>query len=77
MAQSVGYLLAAAGPILMGRLHDASGGWTLVLGLCAGGAVLMGALGWLAGQPGGSGRPRQRVKRDWKYPAASRIMAAI
>lgn len=52
MAQSVGYLLAAAGPILMGRLHDASGHWTVVLALCAAGAVLMGVLGWLAGKPG-------------------------
>ena len=52
MAQSVGYLLAAAGPILMGRLHDASGQWTVVLALCAAGAVLMGMLGWLAGKPG-------------------------
>lgn len=52
MAQSVGYLLAAAGPILMGRLHDAIGGGTVVLTLCAGGAGLMGVLGWLAGRPG-------------------------
>ncbi|WP_343721532.1 MFS transporter [Herbaspirillum seropedicae] len=52
MAQSVGYLLAATGPIVMGRLHDANGGWTPVLVLCAGGAVLMGWLGWLAGRPG-------------------------
>jgi len=52
MAQSVGYLLAAAGPIVMGRLHDASGSWTAVLVLCALGAVLMGVLGWLAGKPG-------------------------
>lgn len=28
MAQSVGYALAAAGPMLMGVLHDLSGGWT-------------------------------------------------
>lgn len=52
MAQSVGYLLAAAGPIVMGWLHDASGSWTLVLGLCAAGAALMGMLGWMAGKPG-------------------------
>ncbi len=52
MAQSVGYLLAAAGPIVMGRLHDASGSWMAVLVLCALGAVLMGVLGWLAGKPG-------------------------
>jgi CP family cyanate transporter-like MFS transporter len=31
MAQSVGYLLAAGGPPLVGALHDASGGWSLPL----------------------------------------------
>lgn len=39
MAQGVGYLLAAAGPPVVGALHDALGGWTLALivltGLCA------------------------------------------
>src|SRR5699024_11148294 len=29
MAQSFGYLLAAVGPVLVGTLHDASGGWTM------------------------------------------------
>ena len=33
MAQSVGYTLAAIGPIAVGALHDATGGWTLPL-LC-------------------------------------------
>ncbi|WP_436663882.1 CynX/NimT family MFS transporter [Alicyclobacillus acidoterrestris] len=31
MAQSIGYLLAAAGPILIGFLHDAIGSWTVPL----------------------------------------------
>lgn len=31
MAQSVGYTLAAAGPIAIGALHDASGSWVLPL----------------------------------------------
>ncbi|MFI6682888.1 CynX/NimT family MFS transporter [Streptomyces sp. NPDC050485] len=39
MAQTVGYLLAAAGPIAAGAVHQATGGWTvpiaLVLGVCA------------------------------------------
>ncbi|MFJ9826972.1 CynX/NimT family MFS transporter [Streptomyces sp. NPDC101160] len=39
MAQTVGYLLAAAGPLAAGALHQASGSWTLplavVLGVCA------------------------------------------
>lgn len=32
-AQSVGYLIAIPGPILIGVLHDVSGGWRLPLGL--------------------------------------------
>ncbi|MGW5419931.1 CynX/NimT family MFS transporter [Streptomyces sp. NPDC003943] len=39
MAQTVGYLMAAAGPLAAGALHQASGSWTLplavVLGVCA------------------------------------------
>ncbi|WP_241847537.1 CynX/NimT family MFS transporter [Streptomyces sp. CB02009] len=39
MAQTVGYLLAAAGPLAAGALHQATGSWTLpicvVLGVCA------------------------------------------
>jgi len=35
MAQCVGYLLAAGGPVLIGRLHDATGGWRTPLLLCA------------------------------------------
>ena len=31
MAQSVGYLFAAAGPVLVGALRDATGGWTVPL----------------------------------------------
>lgn len=31
MAQCVGYLVAAAGPIVVGAVHDASGSWTLPL----------------------------------------------
>jgi CP family cyanate transporter-like MFS transporter len=29
MAQSVGYLIASAGPFGLGALHDATGGWTV------------------------------------------------
>ncbi|WP_234345007.1 MULTISPECIES: hypothetical protein [Streptomyces] len=31
MAQSVGYLVAAAGPLLLGILRDSTGSWTLPL----------------------------------------------
>ncbi|BBL79010.1 putative transporter YycB [Rubrobacter xylanophilus] len=36
MAQTVGYLLAAAGPPLFGALHDLTGGWALPLALLLG-----------------------------------------
>ncbi|MDR7301959.1 CynX/NimT family MFS transporter [Haloactinomyces albus] len=51
MAQAVGYLLAALGPLLVGVLHDVSGGWIvplcLLLMVCLSGSVA--ALG--AGRP--------------------------
>lgn len=34
MAQSVGYLLAACGPPLMGKIHDANGNWSVPLDGC-------------------------------------------
>ena len=37
--QPVGYLLAALGPFLVGLVHDATGGWDLVLWLLAATAV--------------------------------------
>ncbi|GAB2717111.1 MFS transporter [Halomonas garicola] len=50
MAQSVGYTLAAAGPPLMGMLHDAQGGWQLSLGICAVLALVIAVMGMLAGR---------------------------
>jgi len=45
MAQSVGYLVAAAGPVAVGALHDATGGWTaslLLLVVVAAAQVVVG-----------------------------------
>ncbi|MFD1908068.1 hypothetical protein ACFSQ7_34910 [Paenibacillus rhizoplanae] len=57
MAQSAGYLLAAAGPALFGLLHDAAGSWNAPLALLAGACVLL----FVAGMGGGTrqicGRP--------------------
>lgn len=52
MAQCVGYLMAACGPFLFGKLHDALGSWQVALGTCAALAVLMGGFGMLAGRAG-------------------------
>lgn len=47
MAQTVGYLLAAGGPLAAGAVHQATGSWTvpilLVLGACAA-ALVVGLL---------------------------------
>jgi MFS transporter, CP family, cyanate transporter len=47
MSQSVGYTVAAAGPFLLGLLHDLSGGWAVPLGLVIGlhGVQLLVGLG--------------------------------
>jgi CP family cyanate transporter-like MFS transporter len=51
LAQAVGYLLAATGPLLVGLLHQATGGWLLPLGFL----LLVCLVGAAAGL--GAGRP--------------------
>lgn len=50
MAQSVGYGLAAVGPVLFGGLRDLSGDWTLPLVATAGIMVVLAVMGVLAGR---------------------------
>lgn len=50
MSQCIGYLLAAAGPILIAQLHDKLQSWLWPLWLCAGLAVLAAYMGYLAGR---------------------------
>jgi CP family cyanate transporter-like MFS transporter len=50
MAQSVGYLLAATGPILIGVLHDATNGWTVALVVILGLLVAQLLVGMFAGR---------------------------
>ena len=47
VAQSVGYLLATAGPFAMGLLHSSTGSWTLPLALLLAVAVAQVAVGHL------------------------------
>ncbi|MEN3259351.1 CynX/NimT family MFS transporter [Sodalis endosymbiont of Spalangia cameroni] len=64
MAQCVGYLLAAVGPMLMGALHDLAGSWywpLLICSLCAG---IMGLLGFLCGADRQIGVHRNRTGHD-------------
>ncbi|MFC5830135.1 CynX/NimT family MFS transporter [Nonomuraea insulae] len=57
VAQSVGYVIAALGPLVFGFLRQASGGWTvpLVTGLGVLAAQLVA--GWFAGRPATLGKP--------------------
>ncbi|NOU98684.1 CynX/NimT family MFS transporter [Paenibacillus planticolens] len=41
MAQSIGYLLAAIGPALIGYLHDATNSWTMPLLILVGASILL------------------------------------
>lgn len=50
MAQSVGYLLAACGPPLMGKIHDLNGSWLIPLTGVAVLAMLMAVFGLCAGR---------------------------
>lgn len=50
MAQSVGYLVAAAGPIGVGALHDATGSWTGPLLVVIGVQAVLLVFGLLAGR---------------------------
>ncbi|CAG7629724.1 putative transporter YycB [Paenibacillus solanacearum] len=41
MTQSVGYVIGAAGPLLLGAIHDATGGYTSLIAVLMAAAVLM------------------------------------
>jgi CP family cyanate transporter-like MFS transporter len=49
-AQGGGYLLAATGPLLIGFLHSATGGWAVPIGALLGVAAVQVVIGWLAGR---------------------------
>ncbi len=49
-AQSIGYLLATTGPLLLGFLHTATGGWNVPVWVLLGIVVLQLVSGWLAGR---------------------------
>jgi CP family cyanate transporter-like MFS transporter len=52
MAQSVGYLLASAGPVLFGLLHDVTHGWTIPLAMLIVASALIFVFGMGAGKKG-------------------------
>jgi len=50
MAQCIGYLMAAAGPMVVGAIHDWQRGWSVALLMAAGVALLGAWAGLLAGR---------------------------
>lgn len=50
MAQSIGYLLAASGPVIFGALHDITDGWALPLSTLIVVAIVIGISGYGAGK---------------------------
>ena len=50
MAQSLGYLLAAFGPIVFGFVHDQVGGWSAALVFAIGVSIVQGLCGLGAGR---------------------------
>lgn len=57
--QSIGYAVAALFPLVIGLLHEATGGWQAPLLLLAATLVLAGPAGWVAGR-------RQTVEDAWE-----------
>ena len=51
MAQCLGYLLAAAGPLAFGLLHDATGGWRAPLVMVVALTAVQVVVAYLAGRP--------------------------
>lgn len=49
MSQSLGYILAATGPILMGLIYDRINSWSLPILIFIGLIVSLGFIGWFAG----------------------------
>ncbi|WP_449407454.1 MFS transporter [Microbacterium maritypicum] len=58
-AQSIGYAVAAAFPLLIGLLHETTGGWQVPLWLLVGILVAAIPAGWVAGR-------RRTIEEDWE-----------
>jgi MFS transporter, CP family, cyanate transporter len=68
-AQSVGYLIAAAGPLLLGLLHETTGGWTVPIGVLLVVAVGQLVSGLLAGRNRTIGAPAEPVRAAVSGPS--------
>jgi CP family cyanate transporter-like MFS transporter len=57
MAQGVGYVIAALGPLLLGALHDATGGWDVPMTAVLAVTAALAVPGWAAGRDRTVGAP--------------------
>ena len=48
MAQTIGYLIAASGPVTVGALHDQGGGWFAPVAALLGCTATLLVVGWIA-----------------------------
>src|SRR5690606_15313982 len=72
MAQTAGYLLAAAGPFLIGALHEASGSWSAPLLVLLIWLVPETFFAWHAARPGAVGSAERMSAEEVGAPAARR-----
>ena len=59
--QTTGYCLAAVGPVVMGWVHERSGGWVAPFSMVAGVLVLMSVCAQITARAGDSGRPKPTI----------------
>ena len=50
IAQCVGYILAATGPVLFGKLYDTTQSWTISMFILIGSALFLAVAGWIIGK---------------------------
>jgi MFS family permease len=70
MAQCVGYLLAPCGPTLAGKLHDLSGGWTVVLAI---GVILAAVMAVFGVRPAAQALSARAILRPIAEPVQDAI----
>jgi MFS transporter, CP family, cyanate transporter len=71
VAQCLGYLLAALGPLVLGALHDGTDGWTWPLALLLVAVGPMTWAGWGAARPAVLEPVSEASPADARSPAAS------
>ena len=61
LIQTTGYCVAAVGPVVMGWVHERSGGWVAPFAMVTGAVVLMTVCAQIAARAGDDGRPETAV----------------